>query len=164
MRRRLLLLRAHPVLVIAAAGLTLVFLDAVAWAILRLLPLLLLAGLVWAGWRLHRHLDVRERAARPPQAIPAPPTRPAWLYETGCCDQWAPEHGCRWHTGRPAMGLAARGQVTPSASGTTPVRPGPRESGRAGTARGLPTEAGLRAQLAARAGQISTRVLPGGGQ
>lgn len=36
------------------------------------------------------------------------PQRPAWLYGTGCCDQWTPEDGCRWHTGRPAMGLAAR--------------------------------------------------------
>jgi hypothetical protein len=34
--------------------------------------------------------------------------RPEWLYGSGCCDQWTPEDGCRWHTGRPAMSLAAR--------------------------------------------------------
>jgi hypothetical protein len=34
--------------------------------------------------------------------------RPEWLYGSGCCDQWTPADGCRWHTGRPAMSLAAR--------------------------------------------------------
>jgi hypothetical protein len=42
--------------------------------------------------------------------------RPEWLYGTGCCDQWTPEDGCRWHTGRPAMGLAARELGSPAES------------------------------------------------
>jgi hypothetical protein len=29
--------------------------------------------------------------------------RPAWLYGSGCCQNWTPEHGCSSHTGRPAM-------------------------------------------------------------
>lgn len=37
------------------------------------------------------------------------PTRPEWLYGSGCCEHWTPEHGCSaGHTGRPAMSRAAR--------------------------------------------------------
>jgi hypothetical protein len=36
------------------------------------------------------------------------PERPAWLYGSGCCQNWTPEHGCSHHTGRPAMSLQAR--------------------------------------------------------
>jgi hypothetical protein len=36
------------------------------------------------------------------------PQRPAWLYGSGCCEQWTPEDGCSWHTGRPAMPLQVR--------------------------------------------------------
>jgi hypothetical protein len=43
-------------------------------------------------------------------------SRPQWLYGTGCCDQWTPEDGCRWHTGRPAMSLAARELGSPAES------------------------------------------------
>lgn len=41
---------------------------------------------------------------------PAPATsKPAWLYGTGCCEDWTPDHGCSGgHTGRPAMSLRAR--------------------------------------------------------
>jgi hypothetical protein len=38
------------------------------------------------------------------------PERPAWLYASGCCQNWTPEHGCPSHTGRPAMPLPARDQ------------------------------------------------------
>jgi hypothetical protein len=38
-----------------------------------------------------------------------PGGKPAWLYpEDRCCDEWAPEDGCPYHTGKPAMSLAAR--------------------------------------------------------
>jgi hypothetical protein len=50
--------------------------------------------------------------------------RPEWLYGTGCCDQWTPADGCRWHTGRPAMSLAARelGSESESAAAARRIR------------------------------------------
>jgi hypothetical protein len=38
--------------------------------------------------------------------------RPGWLYGSGCCGLWTPGDGCPQHTGRPAMGLAARDAQT----------------------------------------------------
>lgn len=34
--------------------------------------------------------------------------KPAWLYGSGCCQDWTPEGGCPYHTGRSAMSLRAR--------------------------------------------------------
>jgi hypothetical protein len=97
--------------------------------------------------------------------------------DAGCCAGWTPEDGCRWHTGRPAMSVAARelGQPAPVASlaahrragqlaaenaelrrqvAELKARPAPKAGPR------VPDEAALRAQLAQRADQISTRVQP----
>jgi hypothetical protein len=46
--------------------------------------------------------------------------------DRGCCGGWTPEDGCRWHTGRPAMSLAARLLDDPRA-GVRPLFPRDRQ-------------------------------------
>ena len=58
---------------------------------------------------LERELEWARAAAEAQASGEDKPARPEWLYDTGCCDQWTPEHGCSdGRTGRAAMSLAAR--------------------------------------------------------